>query len=326
MGNTPCKETDCRSNAWWRHPPASVRAAVLALLTGCLAVGCGQASRGSPTKSYVISVVKRDLPHAERRRAIRDVFAKKPTRLIEIIFGLDHKKRRTPDIQSACQIGLVDILTKEHYEMLLSAMAAAPHKVAQCALAKVLSRNQELITAVAANPDPVLEMLEEAKFPPVVFYLSEALSLAKVERALSIIVSKQGLGYSALGGRESLDPSLIRLGHRPTLSKYGEMVASPRRREQFIAIDALAQSNSPRVIKLLVPLLGNKRHPKPEKETIGGLPWPLYRYCDVAVSFARHFKENRPGQPAYDIPSCSDEEIEEVKRWWKTVKDTEKYS
>jgi len=209
------------------------------------------------------------------------------------------------------------------YERFVSALRSASSPRRRGDLARALPRSPKLLAGLARNPDPVLELLKGAKTQTVVLALSDALSRANVKSAIPVIESK--LEYDPpLGGwmRPFLDAALIRLGHPPTLSKYAGKFSAADFWEQSDILDVFVLSESPRVMKYLIPWLDKKHYP----DLGGGDMVPPWRYCDVAVSFARHFRENRPGKPkAYGVPSCSDEEIEDVKRWWKTVKDTEKY-
>jgi len=314
---------------------------VLLALASCIA-GCGRPGpgeraaasvrkkpiRGRPTKAFVLSLIKSKKSSLERRQVIRQVFAKEPSKLIGIIYGLNIEGDWSSDVERACVDGLADLLGKDDYERVLSAIRKAPNNRKRAALVEVISGNRGLLEAVRENPDAILTMLGGSSSQDTTFALSDALSYAKVKRAIPIIVSKLDHERLYKGRvRLHLDPALVRLEHQPTLAKCAKLLKSDNFREQNLAVLVFSRAASPETMKYLIPWLEIKKRPE-----VGASVDPPSRYCDFAVDFAKFFR-SRPSDPRSRVRVCeppgergySDEEIEDVKLWWETVKDTEEY-
>ncbi len=55
---------------------------------------------------------------------------------------------------------------------------------------------------------------------------------------------------------------------------------------------------------------------------------PPFRYSDVAVHFAHYFRDHEYESGPLRLTSVqqySDSEIEEVRDWWETMRDTDEY-
>ena len=115
----------------------------------------------------------------------------------------------------------------------------------------------------------------------------------------------------------------MRLGEQAVNYKYIELIESPNFEDQRRALDVFALSESPKVMKYLIHWLDIKGFP-----TMNARVDPPFRYSDVAVRFAHYYRyheyESGPLRLTF-VQQYSDAEIEEVRKWWETKKDTDEY-
>ncbi len=313
-------------NGWDHHPhnwKVHLKSPAL------LAVICAVMSYAGPLyaqsgETLLRSLVTSSLSTAEKHEAIQREFSQEPTELIGIIEELDEEDGLAFDIARLCQDGLAALLQGGDYALLVSRISAAPSIRTRGVLAGVLPRNQELIEAVKANPEPVVRLLsDETVALNGIVALAEVLSRTQVVTAVPIIRSKISLDHIDFGSTVSLEASLVRLGDQAVLGKYAELLNSPDFTDQSRAVALFASSESPAVVKYLIPWLDVKEYP-----SLNSSARPPYRYCDVAVRFAHYFRdheyESGPLRLTY-VPQYSDAQIEEVRQWWETMKDTDEY-
>lgn len=290
----------------------------------CAALTCAAPLHAQPTKEFVRSLITSKQPKEQARDSIRREFAGQPTQLIAIIEGLDEEDGLAFDVARLCQDGLGDLLKGEHYALLVSRISTAPSSRSRGVLAGVLPRSSVLIGAVKDDPDPLLQLLtDETESLNAIKALAEVLSRAHMPTALPVIRSKLKLGHINFGARISLEASLIRLGDQAALRKYAELLKSQTFIDQDRAVRVFGLSESASVMKYLIPWLDIRAFPE-----MNGKVDPPYRYADVAVRFARFFRDHESGPlrlGGIAARQYSDAEIEEIRTWWKTVKNTDEY-
>ncbi len=236
----------------WDHRPSSGRvhsiSRVLVVLL-CAVMACARPFDAQASETFVRSLVTNNQPTAEKREAIRRQFAQRPAELIGIIEGLDEEDDLAFDMARLCQDGLANLLQGGDYALLVSRISAAPNIRTRGVLAGVLPRNQALIEAVKANPDPVVRLLtDEMESLNAVVALAEVLSRAQVLTAVPLIRSKMSLDHIDFGSTVSLEASLMRLGEQAVHYKYMELIESPNFEDQRRALDVCALSESPKVM------------------------------------------------------------------------------
>jgi len=311
----------------WNHHPNSERVHSISrvwVVLICAVMACAIPLDAQSSETFVRSLATNNQSTAEKREAILSQFAQRPAELISIIEGLDEEDDLAFDMARLCQDGLASLLQGRDYAPLVSRISAAPLIRTRGMLAGVLPRNQELIGAVRANPDPVIQLLtDETDALNAIVALAEVLSRAQVVTAVPLIRSKMSLDHIDFGSTVSLEASLMRLGEQAVHYKYMEMIGSSNFEDQRRALDVCARSESPKVMKYLIQWLDVKEYP-----TLSGRAEPPFRYSDVAVHFAHYFRdgeyESGPLRLTF-VPQYSDAEIEAVRQWWETMKDTDEY-
>ena len=319
-----------QKNGWDRRPNWRVLLSSSALVVLiCAVMACTRPFEAQSNEIFVRSLVTNNQSTAEKGEAIRRQFAQRPTELIGIIEGLGEEDDLAFDMARLCQDGLANLLQGGDYALLVSRISAAPLIRTRGVLAGVLPRNQAMIEAVKAKPDPVVRLLtNEMEALNAVVALAEVLSRAQVLTAVPLIRSKMSLGHIDFGSTISLEASLMRLGEQAVHFKYMEMVEGPNFEDQRRALDVCALSESPKVMKYLIPWLDRKEWPFEPRHSGKDVVLPPFRYSDVAVHFAHYFRDREYESGPLrltSVPQYSDTEIEEVRGWWETMKDTDEY-
>lgn len=290
----------------------------------CVVLVCAMQVYAEPTEAFVSSVLTSDLSTTKKREAINREFAGQPFVLIDIIEGLDEEDNLAFDIGLLCQDGLADMLQKEDCEFLLSSISTSPNIKTRGMLAGVLPRNRGMIEAVKqASASAVKLLTDETESLNAVEALADVLSRAGVLAASPAIRSKLELSHIDFGATISLEVCLIRLGDQTILDKYVELIESQDFIDQSHAVNVFARCEAPTVMKYLISWLDMKVYPK-----VNARVDPPYRYCDVAVRFANFFRFKEPGPlrlVGLSARQYSDVEIEQVRAWWDTVRDTDEY-
>ena len=319
-----------KKNGWDRRPNWRVHlsSSALVVLIGAV-MACAGPLDAYANERFVRSLVTNNQSTAEKGEAIRRQFAQQPTELISIIEGLDEEDDLAFDMARLCQDGLADLLQGGDYALLVSRIFAAPIIRTRGMLAGVLPRNQALIEAVKTNSDPVVRLLtDETEALNAIVALAEVLSRAQVLTAVPLIRSKMSLNHIDFGSTVSLEASLMRLGEQSVHYKYMELIESPNFEEQRRALDVCALSESPKVMKYLIPWLDRKEWPFEPRRSGRDVVLPPFRYSDVAVHFAHYFRDHEYESGPLRLTSVqqySDSEIEEVREWWETMRDTDEY-
>jgi hypothetical protein len=152
---------------------------------------------------------------------------------------------------------------------------------------------------------------------------AEVFSDLQIKESMPTIHAKLKLPQLDFGTVFYLEIVLIQLGSQETIDKYAVMLESPELTEKTHALNVFAQAGSPRVMKYLIPWLDREGSPR-----LPGQGRPPFRYCDVPVHFANHFKNGVSGPISISglaSQQYSDKDIAEVKQWWAAVKDEEPY-
>lgn len=297
---------------------------MLPILAGVICAGllCPMPISAAPTEAFVRSLITSKRPEQEKRDAIRSEFVGRSAILIDVIERIREDDPLAFDMTRICQGGLVDLIEKTDYALLLSRISTAPNIRTRATLAGVLPRSGTMIEAVEHSSRPVIELITaETESLSAIEAYAHVLSRAKVRPAVSAIRSKLQLNHINAITTMALESSLLRLGDQETQDKYKALIKSAKYQDQSHAVAVFAQSQAPIVMKYLIPWLDFKVHPK-----VGTKVLPPYRYCDVAVRFAIFFRDNESGPMRLSfVRRYSDVEIEEVRAWWKTVKNTNEY-
>ena len=119
---------------------------LLALVVALLAVlALPTPAPAQANEAFVRSVVAGEQSAAEKREAIRRVFAGQPTTLMDVISGLDIEDDLAFDMAGISRQGLADLLQTRHYPLLLSRISATTITSNRGSLAGVLPLNPALM-------------------------------------------------------------------------------------------------------------------------------------------------------------------------------------
>ena len=256
--------------------------------------------------------------------SIKQQYAGRPTALIDSLETVAAEKELSPRSRRVLRRALSELIGPNEFTSVVSRIAASEDSRVREVLSGALADNEAMLPLVASDASSVLGLLQSEELSlQVMADLSRMLSSAGVSASSDTIRERIELPYMNDETRYKLRASLVRLGDQETLVNYATMLASPDFVQQNEAVRLFALSGSPRTMKYLAPWLDRPSYP-----TMSSRTRPPYRYADVAVRFAEHFRSGTSGPvPMGDLGAreYTDAEITEARAWWEDVQFTEPY-
>ena len=256
--------------------------------------------------------------------AIKRQFAGRPLALIDSLETTAAGRELSPRSRRVLRRALSEMIGPTEFTAVVSRIAAAEGPRVREVLSGALADNEAMLPLVRSDASPVLGLLQSEELSlQVMADLAQVLSSAGVSASSAIIRDKIGRPYMNDETRFKLYVSLVRLGDPETLSRYVAMLASDRFTEQNEAVWMLARSASPRVMKYIADWFDLHEYPN----MLGHVD-PPFRYVDVAVRFAEHFRSGTSGPVSLgDLGArqYTEAEITEARAWWEDVQFTEPY-
>jgi len=300
----------------------------------CLLVLCFSFSVGgnvfAQDAELVRNIIASSFSMENMKQALVTEFEDRPGDFVAAIDGLDDKNDLDPEVRKMLQDTLNELFGQEDYLAFVSSYSETSGTGVRKIMAGALKNNNALILSLQEDPQPVLTLLEnEARSMSAVRTLGELLSAGQIQAAGPVIQSKLQLPQLDAGTRYYLEIGSVRLGNLETLEKYAAMLGSTHITDINHALNIFAKSGSTKVMKYLIPWLDRTDSPDVSvgEDAIFARIVP-FRYADVAVHFANHFRAGNTGPISLEglaLLSYSNEDILETRQWWETVKDTDPY-